>query len=96
MNFDASDPNYPKGSLILSATPNTPTADYQTNLETLKAWLPQADPTYLQSQADAFDGDHEGLRWFITNAIETREYPTLKEYIRRQIINAQVNVIFKV
>lgn len=51
--------------------------------------LPDADPTYLRFYCEQMADEPEKLKQFISDAIETRNYPTMKEYVRKQQLSAQ-------
>ncbi|XP_066260335.1 uncharacterized protein [Euwallacea similis] len=63
--------------------------DPREQLATMKAVLPNADPSYLEKKFEEFGGDKEALRQFVEHAMETHEYPTLKEYLRKKQLSAQ-------
>jgi len=50
----------------------------------LMSILPDADPTYLEEKAKLLYDKEEELKTFVTNALENKDYPTLKDYQRRQ------------
>lgn len=56
--------------------------DPEEQFEIIKELLPDADPTYLRIQCESFAGDEKGLKEFINRAMEMKEYPTMKEYLR--------------
>ncbi|XP_022904293.2 E3 ubiquitin-protein ligase RNF216-like isoform X1 [Onthophagus taurus] len=82
------DPNYPKRSRK-SPSPIAE-MDLETQTQLLKDIFPDADPTYLESQALIYLSEPDGLSEFISSHLEKRNYPTKKEYLRRQQLNAQV------
>lgn len=65
------------------------TVDPDEQFEILKQVLPDADPTYLRFKCDELAGNPEALRQFISDAVETKKYPTMREYIRKQQLSAQ-------
>ncbi|CAH1372306.1 unnamed protein product, partial [Tenebrio molitor] len=69
----------------------TPEADVfpENQLEILKEFLPDADPDYLAMMCDRCEGKPEMVKAFINKAMEERNYPTMKDYLRRQQISAQ-------
>lgn len=69
-------------------TPETE-VDPEDQLCTLKALLPDADPTFLQEKLEQLGGDQEALRHFIEDAVDNKTYPTMKEYLRKQQLSAQ-------
>lgn len=69
--------------------PSPEKLDPDEQFEILKQVLPDADPTYLRFQCDQFSDNPEGLRNFISEAIETKKYPTMKEYLRKEQLSAQ-------
>ncbi|CAH0547652.1 unnamed protein product [Brassicogethes aeneus] len=66
-----------------------PEIDAEQQLEILKEVLPDADPTFLQMQCERYRGNANGLKEFMANALENKNYPTLKEHIRKQQLSAQ-------
>jgi hypothetical protein len=52
--------------------------------ETLVAILPNADPAYLQETFEKIGNDENAMKTFVSNALETKEYPTLEDYRKRQ------------
>ncbi|CAH0559360.1 unnamed protein product [Brassicogethes aeneus] len=63
--------------------------DVERQLEILKEVLPDADPAFLQTQCERYRGNPDGLKLFTADALETKNYPTLKERIRQQQLSAQ-------
>ncbi|XP_030757574.1 uncharacterized protein LOC115883355 isoform X3 [Sitophilus oryzae] len=63
--------------------------DENEQLETLKALLPDADPIYLEGILYTLGGDQDALKRFIDDSLENHQYPTMKEYLRKQQISAQ-------
>ncbi|XP_050295056.1 uncharacterized protein LOC126735155 [Anthonomus grandis grandis] len=57
-----------------------------TNLvwDLLKQTLPEADPNYLRDQANRFANEPENLDQFVIKALETNNYPTMKDYLKQQ------------
>uniref|UniRef100_A0A1Y1LPB4 RING-type domain-containing protein n=1 Tax=Photinus pyralis TaxID=7054 RepID=A0A1Y1LPB4_PHOPY len=60
-------------------------------LELMKSILVDADPDYLQMHCDRLIDNPDELKAFVSEALETRDYPTLKEYLRKKQISAQQN-----
>ncbi|KAK5647902.1 hypothetical protein RI129_002794 [Pyrocoelia pectoralis] len=58
-------------------------------LELMKSILVDADPDYLQMHCDRLADNPDKLKEFISAALETHNYPTLKEFLRKQQISAQ-------
>lgn len=52
--------------------------------------LPDADPTYIRIKCLEYAEDPEGLRQFVGELLENKKYPTLKDYLRKQQISAQI------
>jgi hypothetical protein len=52
--------------------------------ETLVAILPNADPMYLRETCEKIGSDENAMKAFVTNALETKEYPTRADYLKRQ------------
>ncbi|KAJ3660388.1 hypothetical protein Zmor_004838 [Zophobas morio] len=61
----------------------------ENQLEILKEFLPDADPDYLSMMLDKFEGKPDLVKSFLNEAMEKRDYPTLKDYQRRQQLSAQ-------
>lgn len=58
-------------------------ADPHSVYEQLKEMLPNADPTYLEEQANSLIYQPENaLETFVENAIEKQSYPTFTEYLK--------------
>lgn len=62
--------------------------DMEKQLEILKEFLPDADPVYLEKECQKFTS-HDDLMVFVSEAMEQRNYPTMKEYLRKQQLSAQ-------
>lgn len=74
------DPNYPKREeKELSPDPDL---DLEEQVALLTDILPDADPNYLQYHAELYLHDKEKLKEFMSNALELKNYPTRKEYLR--------------
>lgn len=58
-----------------------PELDMERQLEILKEFLPDADPIYLESECQKFSS-HNDLKLFVSEAMERKNYPTMKEYLR--------------
>lgn len=56
----------------------------------MKQLLPEADPTYLQYHCERLLHSPAELQTFISDAYELRNYPTMKEYLRKQQLSAQL------
>ncbi|KAB0794949.1 hypothetical protein PPYR_11788 [Photinus pyralis] len=73
----------------------TESAPYRLNaseqLELMKSILVDADPEYLQMHSDRLIDNPDDLKAFVSQAIETRNYPTLKKYLRKKQLSAQQN-----
>ena len=54
----------------------------ENQLEILKEFLPDADPDYLSMMLDKFEGKPDLVKSFLNEAMEKRDYPTLKDYQR--------------
>ncbi|XP_023018956.2 uncharacterized protein isoform X6 [Leptinotarsa decemlineata] len=79
--------NYP---LRQQRAPSPPVeVDLEEQLEIVKALLPDADPTYLRCMCETIGNDTERLNEFICTAREAKDYPTMKEYLRKQKLSAQ-------
>ncbi|KAJ8924800.1 hypothetical protein NQ315_000954 [Exocentrus adspersus] len=78
-------PSYPKRR----APSPTKETDPDQQFDIVKALLPDADPTYLKMQCDKYANDERGMKEFINNAMESKDYPTMKEYLRKQQLSAQ-------
>lgn len=63
--------------------------DSDEQFEILKQVLPDADPTYLRLKCDQLADKPEMLKSFISDALEHKNYPTMKEYLRKQQLSAQ-------
>lgn len=58
-------------------------ADPSSVYEQLKLMLPNADPSYLEEQANSLiDLPSNALDSFVDNAIERENYPTFDEYLK--------------
>lgn len=68
--------------------------DPEEQYEILKELFPDADPTYLHMQANNLAHQPAQLKEFINYALEHRNYPTMKEYLRYSdrisVVNYQV------
>lgn len=51
--------------------------------------LPDADPTFLRFQCEQLADNPDALKEFISDALENKNYPTMKEYLRKQQLSAQ-------
>lgn len=51
--------------------------------------LPDADPTYLRFKCDHLAHSPESLKRFISDALENRDYPKMKDCLRKQQLSAQ-------
>lgn len=80
MYFLCLDSNYPKRR-VREPSPEKE-VDPQEQFETLKEIFPDADPTFLHMQALTYSNQPEKIKEFINNALENRNYPTMKEYLR--------------
>ncbi|KAK9881518.1 hypothetical protein WA026_016398 [Henosepilachna vigintioctopunctata] len=77
--------NYPKRP---PTEPSTPVEfDLESQLQTIRELLPDADPNYLRMKVSQLPP--EELTSFVDEALETKNYPTLKEYLRKQQLSAQ-------
>lgn len=74
------DPNYPKRK-DKEPSPD-PDLDLEEQVILLTDILPDADPNYLQYHAELYLHDKEKLKEFMSNALESKNYPTRKEYLR--------------
>ncbi|KAK4872689.1 hypothetical protein RN001_014718 [Aquatica leii] len=63
--------------------------DASEQLEIMKNILVDADPDYLQMHCDSLIDKPDKLKEFIEKALEKRNYPTMKDFLRRQQISAQ-------
>ncbi|XP_056641909.1 uncharacterized protein LOC130448505 [Diorhabda sublineata] len=63
--------------------------DVEEQLEIVKALLPDADPTYLRWKCESIGNDADELNAFVNEAREKKNYPTMKEYLRKQKFTAQ-------
>jgi hypothetical protein len=52
--------------------------------ETLVAILPNADPMYLQETFEKIGSDENAMKTFVSNALETKDYPTREDFHKRQ------------
>ncbi|CAG9827379.1 unnamed protein product [Diabrotica balteata] len=64
--------------------------DLDEQLKIVKELLPDADPTYLSYKCEKIGNDVEALNAFINEARELKNYPTMKEYLRKQKFTAQI------
>ncbi|KAJ8949309.1 hypothetical protein NQ318_006734 [Aromia moschata] len=63
--------------------------DLEEQYEIIKELLPDADPAYLRMECEKYINDEKGLKQFINQAMELKNYPTMKEYLRMQQLSAQ-------
>lgn len=63
--------------------------DPDEQFEILSQVLPDADPTFLRIQCEQLADNPDALKQFISDAIENKNYPTMKEYLRKQQLSAQ-------
>ncbi|KAG5876148.1 hypothetical protein JTB14_021080 [Gonioctena quinquepunctata] len=63
--------------------------DLEEQLEIVKALLPDADPIFLRCKCEEIGNNLEHLNEFIYSLRETKDYPTMKEYLRKQKLSAQ-------
>ncbi|CAH1128313.1 unnamed protein product [Ceutorhynchus assimilis] len=61
----------------------------QEQLAMLKSMFPDADPTYLERKVNELIGNKVAMTAFIEKAMDTKDYPTMKEYLRQQQLSAQ-------
>lgn len=85
--FFISDEDYPKRPPKSSSPPKEIDPDEQ--FEIIKEFLPDADPNYLRMKCQEYGKDMEGLNEFVSNCREMKDYPTLKEYLRKKQLSAQ-------
>jgi hypothetical protein len=52
--------------------------------DTLVAILPNADPMYLRETCEKIGNDDDAMKTFVTQALETKIYPTREDYLKRQ------------
>ena len=52
--------------------------------DTLVAILPNADPTYLWETCEKIGSDENAMKNFVAHALETKNYPTREDYLKRQ------------
>jgi hypothetical protein len=52
--------------------------------DTLVAILPDADPIYLRETCEKIGNDEDAMKAFVTQALETKIYPTREDYLKRQ------------
>ncbi|KAK5639523.1 hypothetical protein RI129_012015 [Pyrocoelia pectoralis] len=78
--------DYPK-QLKTQSPPRHLNASEQ--LELMKSILVDADPDYLQMHCDRLRDNPEKLKEFVSTAFETRDYPTLEDFLRKQQISTQ-------
>jgi hypothetical protein len=52
--------------------------------DTLVAILPNADPIYLRETCEKIGNDEDAMKTFVTQALETKIYPTREDYLKRQ------------
>ncbi|XP_050501008.1 uncharacterized protein LOC126880956 isoform X2 [Diabrotica virgifera virgifera] len=79
---------YPQRPERVPSPPKELDLDEQLNI--VKELLPDADPTYLRYKCEKIGNDVEALNAFINEARELKNYPTLKEYLRKQKFTAQI------
>ncbi|KAF2904452.1 hypothetical protein ILUMI_01733, partial [Ignelater luminosus] len=77
--------NYPKQQ----KEPSPEEKMYAEELAMLKEIFPDADPSYLQVHYDRLSHKPNELKIFISDLLETKKYPTMKDYLRKQQISAQ-------
>ncbi|KAJ8979957.1 hypothetical protein NQ317_001542, partial [Molorchus minor] len=82
-----SNPSYPKRPQRVSSPVKE--LDVEEQYEILKELLPDADPTFLRMQCERYANDDKGLKQFINQAMENKDYPSMKEYLRKQQLSAQ-------
>ncbi|KAG5869307.1 hypothetical protein JTB14_024766 [Gonioctena quinquepunctata] len=63
--------------------------DLEEQLEIVKALLPDVDPIFLRCKCEEVGNNFERLNEFIYSLRETKDYPTMKEYLRKQKLSAQ-------
>lgn len=51
-------------------------------LDILKEFLPDADPDFLTMQFYSFEGKADKVKAFLNEAMEKRNYPKMKDYLR--------------
>jgi hypothetical protein len=56
----------------------------QMQYDTLVAILPNADPIYLWDTCEKIGNDEDAMKTFVTEALETKIYPTREDYLKRQ------------
>lgn len=79
--------NHPKRQRRSPSPHNEVDPDEQ--FEIVKALLPDADPTYLRMQCEMLEYKPKELNKFVIQARERKDYPTMKEYLRKQQLSAQ-------
>lgn len=91
LNTILGNPDYPKR--ITSKEARVETTPDQTQaqiLESLEEIFPDADPSFMQMQADAYVGNPDGLQAFIADNLEHHKYPTKKDALRKEKLSAQI------
>lgn len=56
----------------------------QMQYDTLVAILPNADPIYLWETCEKIGNDEDAMKTFVSQALETKIYPTREDYLKRQ------------
>lgn len=82
-----SNEDYPKRPEREPSPPKEVDPDEQ--FEIMKEFLPDADPNYLRMKCQEYINDVAGLNEFVNNARQTKDYPTLEEYLRKRRLSAQ-------
>lgn len=67
-----------------------PTLSAVEQLEMLKSLLPDADPKYLEAQISKFEDNPVNFNKWVSEVVEHRNYPTLKEAQRKEKVSAQI------
>jgi hypothetical protein len=70
------------GPSTSSSTPDKERIDMQ--YDTLVDILPNADPVYLRETCERIGNDEDAMKDFVTQALETKIYPTREDYLKRQ------------
>jgi hypothetical protein len=70
------------GPSTLSSMPDEDRVKMQ--YDTLVAILPNADPVYLLKTCEKIGNDENAMKAFVTQALETKIYPTREDYLKRQ------------
>lgn len=60
--------------------------DADEQLAMLKEIFPDADPSFLQVQCDRLIDKPGELKIFISNLLETKRFPTMRDYLRYRCI----------